>query len=438
MLKAAGGAVGLATIGCHSDAPPADADLGLLGGIDTFVVLCMENRSFDHYLGSRRLLEGVNVDGLRGSESNPAPDGSIVPVYRMDEFVTPDIDHSWEACHGQFDLGRNDGFVIQHAGPNQTDPMGYHVRQQLPTTYQLADAFTTCDRWFASVMGPTWPNRFFLHGATSHGVMTNDPTTNFNSIFDLLDFAHVTQVNYFHDIPWATGGYHKIRGFSPIENFFIDAANGTLPQYTLIDPHFLGVGANDDHPDHDPMLGQALIASVYAALAQSPQWDRCLFVLTYDEHGGFFDHVVPPQITSDTLADFQQLGFRVPSIVAGPSVRVGATVSEQFDHVSILSTLTRRFELGPLNDRVAATTDLSSCIDPTTSRRRPAPQLDPVEISLTALHDRPATGDHHQELLAAANLGLIPKHLDRRGESLEITKRVLRYGERLGAVRLVY
>jgi phospholipase C len=437
----AGAALGLAAVGC-SDAPTSDdpdgnplSDATLLAGIDTIVVLCMENRSFDHYLGSRLLAEGSNIDGLTGDESNPAPDGSRVPVFEMSEFVTQDIDHSWEACHGQWHSGANDGFVIQHAGPNQADPMGYHVRAQLPTTYQLADAFTVCDRWFASVMGPTWPNRYYLHGASSNGVMTNTRIPNFKNIWSSLESSGISSMNYFHDVAWAAGAYSRLHGASPIESFFESARAGTLPQYTLIDPQFFGPGANDDHPDHDPQLGQALIASIYAAMAQSPQWDRCLFVVTYDEHGGFFDHVPPPQITNDATPSFRQLGFRVPSLVAGPNVRAGATVSAQLDHVSILSTLTRRFNLDPLNDRVRTTPDLSLCLDPSRRRRR-APQLDAVEISRSALADRVHHPGDHVEIAAATDRH-VPRRLDRRSESRAITERVLRYAERLGAVRLV-
>ena len=160
-------------------------------------------------------------------------------------------------------------------------------------------------------------------------------------------------------------------------------------------------------------------------------------MVTYDEHGGFYDHVAPPRIASDERANFQQLGFRVPTIVAGPKVRAGAAVSVTFDHVSIVSTLTRRFGLPPLNQRVRATADLSLCLDPSTSRARQAPQLDAVEVSLSALHDRIDHPGHHVEIAAAADL-LGSRQLDRRSESLDITNRVLRYGERLGAVRLVY
>src|SRR5258706_4959409 len=291
MLKAAGAALGLAKIDGWGDSNGQDdrwndgaggkghrvTDSKLLAGIDTVVVLCMENRSFDHYLGSRLIDEGRKVNGLTGDESNPAPDGSSISTFRLDEFITQDIDHSWDACHAQWNNGKNDGFVMAHAGANQRDPMGYHDRAQLPAAYQLGDAFSVCDRWFASVMGPTWPNRFYLHGATSKGHKTNVPVVGVKSIWSLLDDADISHKNYFHDVPWATSAYGKLTHLSHIENFFEDARAGKLPSYSLIDPQFFGAGANDDHPDHNPQLGQALIGSIYAALAQSPQWNRGLF-----------------------------------------------------------------------------------------------------------------------------------------------------------------
>lgn len=313
--------------------------------------------------------------------------------------------------------------------------MGYHERDQLPIMYALADAGAVCDRWHCSLLGPTWPNRFFLHGATSNGITSNFPSLGFRNIFDVLSDAGVSHTNYFGDVAWATGGYAKLAGLSPIEQFFDDAAAGTLPQFALIDPSFFGGGANDDHPDHDIRLGQALIASVYAALAASPQWNRCLFAITYDEHGGFFDHVAPP-VTVDERDEFRQLGFRVPSVVTGPHVR-RATVSTQLEHVSVISTLTVKHGLDPINDRVAATNDLSACIDPALlGDPQPPVELPPLEMSMSSLRPRDTRGDSHRELRDAIDKMQLPRHLDRRSESLDIARRVLRRGANLGAIKL--
>lgn len=409
----------------------------LLAPIDTFVILCMENRSFDHYLGALRLIEGRELTGLDGTEKNPTPDGTFVNVFKLEDFTPADPPHGWDAAHNQHNGGKNDGFVLEHAGNSQADVMGYHVREQIPITYALADAHAVCDHWFASVMGPTWPNRYFLHGATSKGQKSNLPVFGFKSIFDLLDDASVTHRVYYHDIAWCSGAYFKTSGLSTIEQFFVDAEKGNLPNVVFIDPQFFGQGANDDHPDHDVRLGQALIASVYAALGKSPQWSRCMFILTYDEHGGFFDHV-PPPTTEDEDAEFRQMGFRVPSIVAGPFAKSGCTVTTELEHVSILRTIGRRFGLPSLNQRMTSANDLSSCIQPAYfAAPRPAVALPVVPIPLKQVEDRPQITDTHPEMREALDRGSIPSHLDRRHEGLEITKRVLEAGERLGVVRIL-
>src|SRR5262245_33968159 len=260
----------------------------LLAHIETIVVVCMENRPFDHYLGSLALVEGrADVAGLTGTESNPTVDGLPVLVHPLDDLTPNDPPHGWGPCHSQWNFGANDGFVRVHAGASQADVMGYYVRAQIPVTYALADAGVVCNAWHAACLGPTYPNRCYLHGATSHGVKTDVPVLGLVSIFDRLAAAGIAATNYFSDFAWATAGYLKLTGLATIEQFFSDAAAGMLPPFSIVDPQFTGAGANDDHPDHDIRLGQAFLASVVAALGQSPQWNRCLIVVTYDEHGGF-------------------------------------------------------------------------------------------------------------------------------------------------------
>ena len=427
-----------AVTACTSTSSMSAAEL--LASVDTIVVLMMENRSFDHYLGSLRLAEGrADLDGLTGSESNPAPSGPPIAVHQLDNFTPADPPHDWGSCHTQYDDGANDGFVMAHAGTDQADVMGYYVRAQIPITYALADQACVCQRWFASVMGPTWPNRFYLHCATSNGQTTNLPVTGLTSVFDQLSAAGISATNYYHDVAWATGGYLKLTGLAKIEQFFSDAQAGTLPSFSIVDSQFTGAGANDDHPSHDVRLGQALIASVVAAMAQSPQWSRSLLVITYDEHGGFFDHV-PPPTAADPIGSFANLGFRVPAMAIGPFVRTGCAIDAQLDHVSVLSTVATRWKLAPLNDRVAQTRDLSCVIDPLAlTAPHPPPALPAVPMSRRALADRramphPRTHEELQDVLDARRL---PPGLDRRAEADAITDRVLAWGERLGAVRFV-
>jgi phospholipase C len=460
----AGATAGL--IGCRGESADAGADAGgpdaapdgpsvnactatstmtpaqLLGHIDAIVVLCMENRSFDHYLGSLRLVEGrADIDGLTGAETNPGTNGMPVGVHKLDDYTPEDPPHGWDPCHAQWNNGANDGFVRAHAGASEADVMGYHVREQLPVTYALADAGVVCNRWFAGCLGPTWPNRFYLHGATSRGQKSNLPVVGFTSIFDRLAGKGIAATNYYSDVAWATGGYAKLGGLRTIERFFEDAGAGNLPPFSIVDPSFFGGGANDDHPDHDVRLGQAFMGSVAAAIAQSPQWKRCLFVLTYDEHGGFFDHVPPPE-TLDGDAEFRRLGFRVPSLVIGPTVRRKCAVDDVFEHSSVAATATRKWGLSPLNPRADAVNDLSPCIDP----RRigdplPPPILPAMTVSLSALARRQDEARRrppsHAELSARIDAVRPPSALDRRGDADAIARRVLRWGERLGAVQIV-
>lgn len=461
-LAGLGASLGAASIGCGDNlgaepaggpGPPVPAGNAckeasglsaeeLLAGVETIVVLCMENRSFDHVLGSLRLEGRADIDGLTGAESNPDNDGNPVAVHPLDDVTLADPPHNWNASHRQWNGGANDGFVQAHSGAHQADAMGYLVRAQRPVTFALADAGVVCHRWFSACLGPTWPNRAYLHAATSRGMQENLPMLFLEpTIWDRLAGAGLGGINYYHDIPWVLGGFGQLSGLAPVEQFFEDAAAGTLPPLAFIDPAFVGGSANDDHPNHDIPLGQALIASVVAALGASPQWNRCLFVLTYDEHGGLFDHVAPPAVSPEVEpeAAFGTLGFRVPSVVLGPHVRRGCAVDTVFEHSSIAATVCRRFGLPPLNPRAAAAADLSSCIDPLRlDAPLPPPRLPIVEISAQRLAARQAIATAgHDELVAAVEARPAPAGLDRRGETDQVVRRVLRWGEELGAVRMI-
>lgn len=420
----------------------------LLSTVDAIVVLMMENRSFDHYLGALSSDPGypnrAAVAGLTGAETNPAPDGTPVASFRSTNFTPADPPHGFTAAHAQWNGGLNDGFVKAHAGPNQSDVMGYHDRAQIPFYYWLADNFTVCDHWFCSVLGPTWPNRYYLHAASSGGKTDNTPyfTGGPATIWEKLKAAGKTYKNYAASgVGWYTGAFIgrllQLNPVKPIAEFFADARAGTLPHFSVIDPDFL---SNDDHPSHDIRAGQAFAASIYKALADSPQWGRVLFILTYDENGGFFDHVPPPAVT-DERAEFQRLGFRVPAFVVGPTVRRGHLETGVLEHVSVLSTVKTRFGVAPLNARMAATRDLSACIDPAFYK---APQPPPPGLP-TIVMARPSApggavgvGESSQpELEAMLARGEIPASMvvDRRPAS-ERYASWLAQAESMGVVRL--
>ncbi len=423
----------------------------LLAGIDHVIVLMMENRSFDHYFGALKLVEGKPVNGLVGDEQNLNVDLTPVTVYESDEFEPLDPPHEWDACHNQFNLGDNNGFVFENEKANPgfgQQVMGYHVREQLPALYGLADNFTLCQSWYASVMGPTWPNRYYLTACTSGGGKSNLPNPFLKTLFHRCDDAGISSRIYWTDVPWVAGAFPLVPtvwgklsedgGFNldaltkpyNMQRFFADCAAGDLPNFAVLDPGFT---SNDDHPSHNIQLGQVLIGAIYKALATSPVWNKTLFIITYDEHGGFYDHVAPPE-TIDGEAEFKQMGFRVPSLVIGPSVRRGCVSDVQFEHCSIGKTLMTRFGIAPLNDRMAQANDVSSCIHPDyIDNPQPAPPVPLIHASITDLLANVGKTTSQPELFAAAGVTL-DEAFERKVRADTI--HLLQQAQKLGVVRL--
>jgi phospholipase C len=435
---------------------PAAAAQQLLSGIDTIVVVMMENRSFDHLLGGLKLdpsYPGANrIDGLAGTESNPDPAGGRVMVNVAGGVATLDPKHDWVSSHNAYGGGSNDGFVRANAGASQGEAMSYHTRETAPLLYALADQYVVCDRWFSSAMGPTWPNRFYLHAATSAGRKSNLPM-GLNpppTVWERLGDRCVPAKNYYaNGVPWYSVTF-PANSFSgndavvpeTIDHFFADADRGELPAFSIIDPDF---GVTDGHPPHDLGLAEAFLGSIHRALAASRHWPRSLLIVVFDEHGGFFDHVPPPTVP-DPLPDFQLIGFRVPALVIGPSVRKGTVVSTPFDHVSILSTLATRFGIASLGPRMDAALDLSPCIDPaavatatpTATTSLVLPVLPPpVEIRASVIRDAHHRRTSQPELHAlAAARGLPSGHVDPR-PAQERVRAWLRRAQELEALRVV-
>ena len=414
----------------------------LLANVDHIIVLCMENRSFDHYLGSLQLEGVTDVNGLDGTESNPDQNGVDVGVFEMDNFEPEDPPHSWEAAHAQWNNGANDGFVTEHfaavGDALKHEVMGYHVRAQLPITYALADAYTVCDAWFGSVLGQTWPNRYYLHAVDGNGSQSNLPTIpGPTTIQSLCNDNGITNNNYYDGLAaWKWGSY-PITGFAgtdSLDEFFDKLDTDDLEQVIIIDPDFL---SNDDHPDHNIQLGQVLIGTVYQAIANSDYWDRTLLIITYDENGGFFDHVAPPTTVDDNGPEFAQMGFRVPSIVIGPHVRSGAINHTVFEHGSFAATAAVRFGLPPLNDRMAATADVSSCIDPGFIED-PQPPIQVPQLVLRESEIFNGLGDitSQPELFDAVGIK-VPLEGDNRLKHRRSVERLLTEAERHGVAKVI-
>ena len=415
----------------------------LLAGIEHIVVLMMENRSFDHFLGALKTDAGyaskAQLEGLTGNESNPAPDGSAVKVFKMANFTPEDPPHGWDAVHNQFNAGKNDGFVKEHAGASQDEVMGFHDRSQLPLYYWFADNFTVCDHWFASVLGPTWPNRYYLHATTSKGKKDNKPIIPApDTIWDRLKDKNLTFKNYAAGATtWYVGGFVakllQQNPSAPISGFFDAAKTGKLPSFCLVDPDFT---ASDDHPAHNILRGQAFVASVYKALAESPAWSKSLLIITYDEHGGFHDHVAPPAATDDD-PEFAHQGFRVPALVIGPTVKKGYVCKTVLEHSSVAATLRTRFDIKSLTKRMDAASDISDCIDPLKVKAPAMPPMGMPTVAMTmtaALYD--GVGHHSQPYLQElVDQGLAPV-VDARSDQDRIAS-WLEHAVRLDAVRII-
>ena len=424
-LKRIGGLAGAAGL---AKLLPACGDGGPVG-ITTIVYMMLENRSYDHYFGARSMLEGLAGDGLLPTMFNNDVNGSPIHPFEPtpDKMCDPDPPHGWVELRASWNMGACDGFVIQHqmahSSTTLVDPMQYMTRKEQPVSWALADAYTSCDRWFCSVMGSTLPNRAYWHCGTSLGIGP-EPDANTRvldafshgipvpSIYNRLHDKKVDWAYYYGSLPVVSllansgpyqldlgpaDGTGNVRRFGDpagmTGQFFADAAAGKLPSVVYIDPAFY---VNDDHPPVHPINGQALIAAVYTALATSPQWKNCLLVITYDENGGFFDHVSPPTTDDDTLAmfgvdGFQQMGFRVPTMVIGPYVKRGYVSSTVYDHTSALKHLQNRFGLESLNVRVDAATDFTDCID--LDRLAAGQWAPPIKLPAFSVDDWPQPAD---------------------------------------------
>jgi phospholipase C len=349
--------------------------------IDHVVILMQENRSFDSYFARLHFQGQPRTAAEPREASNPNPLNPAAPAieaFHATAYCTSaDLNHSWTGTHGSIDGGEMDGFTAANEDP--TDPtgsraMGYFTIQDLPFYDSLYSTFAMGDRYFASVPGPTFPNREYLLAGTSFGHIMNDlPATGLTgtSIFNELDAAGITWKDYFSDVPssflFAYARTHAAGHVVPISQYFADAAAGALPQVAFVDPMF-GGGKNtesDEHPPANIQVGQQFVAGVIDSLFKSPDWSSSAFFLTYDEHGGYFDHVAPPRAVApddiapmlrpgDTVAGFDQYGVRVPAVVVSPFSRPHFVSHDVFDHTSILRFVEERFGLPALTKRDAA------------------------------------------------------------------------------------
>ena len=340
--------------------------------IKKIVVVMMENRSFDHLLGWH-----PTADARQEGLEYPDGSGGTQLTYHLTDFQGcghPEPDHSWGGAREEYADGAMTGFLT--AGDNDAFAIGYYTEQDRPFTSALARNFTTLDRFFASVLGPTFPNRMFLYAAQTDRLENTLEISTLPTIFDRLLEKQVNVKYYPSDFSFLLlwgAKYAPIT--SPYGQFLMDAAAGKLPQVSFVDPRFfgddIGIGGSD-HPYSDIREGDAFLSRTFDAVASGPDWPGTIFIVIYDEWGGFFDHVAPPRaaapndVDPDIVDGKALLGFRVPAIVASPFTRgnpdAPRVVSDVFDHTSVLKLIEWRFGLAPLTARDASD-DVGSLLD---------------------------------------------------------------------------
>ena len=339
----------------------ADLPAPGVSGIDHVVVVMMENRSFDHFLG---WLPGA--DGRQAGLSYPDTTGKPVPTYPLAPDYTGcgrrDPDHSYWGGRVELDGGRCDGWLWV----NDAYSIGYYTRGDLAFLGQAAPDWTTCDRWLSAILGPTFPNRIYQHAGVTDRLSNTVTISSLPTIWDRLAQAGLEGRYYYGNVPFvALWGLKYLPISRPFSAFLEDCAAGTLPQVAYVDPVFTlgdGSGSNDDHPHADIRAGQSFLARVYAAVTRSPAWQRTLLVVNYDEWGGFFDHIAPG-LAPDVHLALLRRGFRVPALLVSPLARRYTVAHDVFDHTSVLRLIEWRWNLRPLSLRDATAANLANALD---------------------------------------------------------------------------
>ncbi len=331
-------------------------------GIDHIIVVMMENRSFDHFLGWM-----PGADGKQAGLSYIDRYGIPHATHHLTDFQGcghPDPDHSYEGGRIQFNNGKNDGWL--RAGENDEFAVGYYDSSDLDFWRQAGPDWTVCDRYFAATLAETYPNRFYQHSAATDRLHNSTVTSTMPTIWDRLAAAGVQGKYYYGDIPFTALWGTKYLGISrPYAEFLSDCSSGKLPSVSFVDPRFTDESSGtsgDDHPHADIRSGELFLAEVYNAVTKSPNWANTMLVVNYDEWGGFYDHV-PPQTAPDSNPDTAQRGFRVPSMVISPRARRQYVAHDTYDHTSVLKAIKWRWGLQPLTPRDNAARNIAEVLD---------------------------------------------------------------------------
>ncbi|HEY2577914.1 MAG TPA: alkaline phosphatase family protein [Streptosporangiaceae bacterium] len=363
----------------YPDRPVGKDTLPLIRHI---VVLMMENHSYDNKLG---MLQRPGADGFTLGknglpiETNPYANGKTQHLFRMPTVcqLNGKPSQEWQQSHSQYAGGKNDGFVESASGPVS---MGYWQQEDQPFYYSLASAFPIADRYFSSVLGQTFPNRRYLLAATSLGMVDDTFPLGYpanGTLFDLFDKHHISWKNYYSTTP-STLLFPQLyfdnfgKNVLPLGHFFDDAASGNLPDYCIVDPDY------STHSEEDPQniaIGEAFAYEVVKAVMAGPEWETTLLIWTYDEHGGYYDHVPPPKaIAPDKIAPkvpagepvydgFARYGFRVPCSLISPWSRKNYVSHNVFDHSSICKLAETKWNLPAMTFRDANASNMLDMLD---------------------------------------------------------------------------
>jgi phospholipase C len=335
--------------------------------IDHVVVVMMENRSFDHMLGWLPRADGRQAGLIYLDDAGiPHETYPLAPDYQG--CGHPDPDHSYEGGRIEYNGGACDGWL--RAGENDEYAIGYYRQHDLPFFSRAAADWTVCDRYFTSMMGPTFPNRFYQHAAQTDRIRNTFDLSTLPTIWDRLPSAGLTGRYYFSDAPFvALWGLKYLAISRLLPAFLADCAAGTLPHVSFVEPRFIDSQSgtsSDDHPHADIRNGQAFLNLIYRAVTTSPAWPRTVLVINYDEWGGFFEHVPPPTAPIPDQAAGNAdglLGFRVPCLVISPYARRKYISHAVFDHTSILKMIEWRWGLEPLTVRDGRANNLAEALD---------------------------------------------------------------------------
>lgn len=339
----------------RSAAPPTPTTVTSVS-VSKIVIVLQENHTFDNYFGTYPGADGAGGKGLQ-LPLTPGGPPSAGPTHSRT--LTPkDLNHNWSAAHADYDAGRMDGFVYTEG---DASTLSYFDRSDLPRYWALADSFVLCDRYFTSAMTESAPNHLFLVAGTCGGILDDrvPGTIPFPPVFAQLDARGISW-NVYGFTKWYQSFEYVQRTpgaparFRPSSAFASDLASGALSDVSWI----IGAAGGNEHPPSNVVTGQdAVIDGVINPLGQSRYWPSLAIFVTWDDFGGFYDHVAPPQV------DAFGYGFRVPCLVVSPYARQGLVDHVVNDHTSILRFLETRFGLAPLSSRDAQANDLSEAFD---------------------------------------------------------------------------